>query len=121
MTRRELPFVRHITYYDRTYREDIYGYLVEATAWTERFAKRKAVEMGMGSLTSHQWDVLNSLRQAFAETGEIPAATETCQALGISLEDLSAGFPLGYLRCAAKLAGLNPVRRPMQTLRSQPS
>jgi sulfur relay (sulfurtransferase) DsrC/TusE family protein len=111
MTRREPPWVRHITYYDRSYRVDIYGYLLDPDEWTERFARRAASEMGMGRLTARQWDVLGSLRERFSETGTIPTPSETCRRLGISPEDLEESFPLGYLRCAVKLAGLNPVRR----------
>jgi sulfur relay (sulfurtransferase) DsrC/TusE family protein len=111
MTRREPPYVRHITYYDKTYRVDIYGYLLDPEEWTERFARRKADEMGVGRLTSHHWDTLGSLRGIFSETGEIPAVPEVCQAAGIGAEEFERLFPLGYLRCAVKLAGLNPVKR----------
>ena len=111
----EPQFVRHIRYYDKTYRVDIYGYLLDPEEWTKRFARRNATEMGMGSLKSEEWDILNHLRQRFSETGKIPAIPETCQTVGISRERVEDLFPLGYYRCAVKLAGLNPVNRAFPT------
>jgi sulfur relay (sulfurtransferase) DsrC/TusE family protein len=91
MTHREPPFVRYIKYYDKTYRVDIYGYLLDPEEWTERFARRKETEMGMGKLTSDHLGVLGSLRRIFAETGEIPTGPELCR---------------GY--CQLDVAGMQP-------------
>jgi TusE/DsrC/DsvC family sulfur relay protein len=101
-----------MTYYDKTYRVDIYGYLLDPEEWTERFAKRKADEMALGRLTSHHWVVLHSLRRAFSETGKLPTVPEICRELEMNPREFDRLFPLGYHRCAVKLAGLNPLKRP---------
>jgi tRNA 2-thiouridine synthesizing protein E len=109
MTVPPAPHIQQITYYDKTYEVDIYGYLIDPREWTERFTKRKATEVGAGRLTDNHWTLLRILREEFFRTRQVPTAREACHAAGIELEELERLFPLGYLRCAVKLAGLNPL------------
>lgn len=114
MTDRTAPHIQQITYYDRVYHVDIYGYLVDPQEWTERFANRKATEMGLGRFESNHWTFIRFLREQYLKTGSIPTVGEACQGTGINREEFEELFPLGYLRCAVKLAGLNPVKRTAQ-------
>lgn len=90
----------------RSYRVDDHGFLLEPATWDERWAAGKADELGTGTLTDQHWRVLRGLREAFAQTGEVPTVYETCRRQGLELEDLESLFPSGYHRGAVKIAGL---------------
>jgi tRNA 2-thiouridine synthesizing protein E len=90
----------------RAYRVDDHGFLLEPTTWDERWAAGKADELGTGTLTDRHWRVVRGLREAFAQSGEVPTVYETCRRHGLELEDLEGLFPSGYHRGAVKIAGL---------------
>ncbi|MGD2121615.1 MAG: TusE/DsrC/DsvC family sulfur relay protein [Gemmatimonadota bacterium] len=92
---------------EKSYRIDIWGFLLDPDEWDDRFALLRAHEMKVpGGLTSDHWRVLRFMRQEYYRTRKTPALSETCDALGIGLEEFEALFPDGFYRGAAKIAGL---------------
>jgi tRNA 2-thiouridine synthesizing protein E len=90
-----------------SYRIDIWGFLVDPDEWNERFALLKAHEMKVpGGLTDRHWEVLRYLRQEYYRIRTIPTVYETCDAVGIALDEFEQLFPDGYHRGAVKIAGL---------------
>jgi tRNA 2-thiouridine synthesizing protein E len=91
----------------RSYRIDVYGFLLDPEEWDEFFAVRLAKDLKMaGGLKQEHWRVIRFLRDAFRASGEVPTVYETCEALGLELEGLEALFPDGYHRGAVRIAGL---------------
>lgn len=94
----------------KTYRIDIWGFLLNPDEWDDRFAILKAQEMKLpGGLTSRHWEVLRYLRQEYYRTRRIPTCFESCEALELELEEFERLFPDGYTRGAVKLAGLRAL------------
>lgn len=92
---------------EKVYRVDVRGFLVDPSQWDSEFARHRAEEMGIHQgLTQAHWRVIAHLRVTESETGEVPTAYSLCEALGLTVEDLSTLFPSGYHRGAVKLAGL---------------
>ena len=91
----------------KSYRIDIWGFLLDPDEWDERFALLRAHEMKVPEgLTTDHWEVLRFLRQEYYRIGEIPTFSKTCEATGIDLEEFERLFPDGYHRGAVKIAGL---------------
>lgn len=91
----------------RTYRIDAWGFLMDPSEWDEAFATTKAHEMKLaGGLTGRHFQVIRFLRDHHQRHDRVPTVYETCDAVGLTLEDLEALFPDGYHRGAVKLAGL---------------
>jgi len=96
--------------YNRVYRVNVRGFLMDASDWDEDFAVFKGLEMKMpGPLGAKHWRIIRYLRKQFAETGRVPTVFEMCSANGIDMEELEKLFPDGYHRGAVKLAGLRVV------------
>ncbi|MCJ7629432.1 MAG: TusE/DsrC/DsvC family sulfur relay protein [Longimicrobiales bacterium] len=91
----------------KSYRIDIWGFLLDPDEWDDRFALLKAHEMKVpGGLTNKHWRVLRFLRQEYFRLGRVPTLHQSCEAIGIDLEELEGLFPDGYHRGAVKIAGL---------------
>jgi tRNA 2-thiouridine synthesizing protein E len=90
----------------KTYEVNIRGYLMNPHEWDKNYAIYKAHEMKMPKLTDKHWQVINFLRQSFEKNNLVPTIYETCEAIGIDLEELQKLFPDGYHRGAVKIAGL---------------
>jgi tRNA 2-thiouridine synthesizing protein E len=91
----------------KSYRIDIWGFLLDPDEWDERFSVLKAYEMKIPEgLSGSHWEILRFLRQEFFRTGRIPTVYDTCEAVGIDLEEFERLFPDGYHRGAVKIAGL---------------
>jgi TusE/DsrC/DsvC family sulfur relay protein len=91
----------------RTYRVDVFGFLVDPAEWDEQWATHKARELDLPrGLEDAHWRVLRELRRSYMETGVVPTVIECCEANGLELDELEALFPGGYQRHAVKLAGL---------------
>ena len=91
----------------RVYRVDITGFLIDPSEWDEEYAVCKAEEMNMPhELADTHWKVIGFLRDRFEKDDEIPTVYDTCEANGITVEELEELFPDGYRRGAVKLAGL---------------
>ncbi|MFQ5632515.1 MAG: TusE/DsrC/DsvC family sulfur relay protein, partial [bacterium] len=51
---------------------DAEGYLVDYKTWDEELAKKIAEEEGIFELTDRHWDVINYMRNEYAEKGDAP-------------------------------------------------
>lgn len=92
---------------DKIYREDVRGFLIDPEEWDHQYAVYKAYEMKMSSdLTERHWEVINFLRRTYKKERHIATVIRTCEAVGISIEELERLFPDGYHRGAVKIAGL---------------
>jgi tRNA 2-thiouridine synthesizing protein E len=82
--------------------------LLDWRHWTESYAEELAPSLGIpGGLTPRHWEVIQSIRKHFADTGKCPVVYQTCRQQGLRLRELEELFPTGYQRGACKLAGLN--------------
>lgn len=91
----------------KTYEVDDAGYLVDSNSWDPHFAAFKAQELNAAvPLSDKHWDIIYFLRRHFSDHGQIPTVFETCESMGIDLEELEKMFPSGYHRGAVKIAGL---------------
>ena len=86
----------HFSYKDTTYEVDEQGFLLDAKFWDENFAEGMARECGLQNLTGEHWDVINHLREVYANWGTCPTIFALCKANGlrpreiVGLEDLGA-------------------------------
>ncbi len=94
---------------EKTYLVNIRGFLMNPAEWDEKFALFKAHEMKMPKLTDKHWQIIHFLRKGFEKNNIVPTIYETCEASGISLEELEKLFPDGYHRGAVKIAGLRVI------------
>ena len=96
----------------KTIEHDEEGYIVDITFWTEELAaiiaKEEDVEMG-----SEHWEVVNFLRDYYAEYQIAPAIRVLVKAIGKKLgpdkgnnKYLYELFPYGPAKQACKIAGL---------------
>lgn len=94
--------------YDKTYEVDVRGFLVNPDDWDEHFAVYRAYDMKIndGKLTDKHWQVIKFLRENYEKRKSVPTVYETCEAIGLEIEDLEQLFPGGYHRSAVKIAGL---------------
>jgi tRNA 2-thiouridine synthesizing protein E len=92
---------------DKTYPVDSNGFLLDFKQWDRNFAEETArlTEIPYG-LTQEHWDVINYIRDTFANTGKCPLVYETCRMCGLTLWELKRLFSTGYQRGACKLAGI---------------
>lgn len=90
----------------KTYEITLEGFLVNPYDWDERFALYRAHEMKMPKLTEKHWEVIRFLRSSFEKNNLVPTVYDTCEAVGIDLDELQQLFPDGYHRGAVKIAGL---------------
>jgi tRNA 2-thiouridine synthesizing protein E len=93
---------------EKTYRIDVYGFLVDANEWDEAFAVNRAIEMNI-HMTDKHWQIIHYLRGTFGKNKKVPNVFESCEANQIEIDDLETLFPAGYHRCAVKIAGLPSV------------
>lgn len=90
----------------KTYEIDVRGFLVNSDQWDRRFAIHRATELKIPRLTDKHWQVINFLRERFEKDNIVPTVYETCEALGIEIDQLEMLFPTGYNRGAVKISGL---------------
>jgi TusE/DsrC/DsvC family sulfur relay protein len=91
----------------KSYRIDIWGFLLDPDEWDDRFALLKAHEMKLPEgLTTEHWRFLRFLREEYYRVGKVPTVSRACEGAGIGLDDLEELFPDGYHRGAVKIAGL---------------
>ena len=91
---------------EKVYEVNVRGFLVNPSAWDERFALYKAWEMKMPKVTERHWEVIRFLRTKCEENNRVPTVYEACEANGMDLDEPETLFPDGYHRGAVKLAGL---------------
>jgi TusE/DsrC/DsvC family sulfur relay protein len=96
----------------KEYEVDEEGYLVDLSQWNEDVAKYMAVEEKV-DLTDAHWEVVNFLREYYAEYQIAPAVRVLTKAIGKKLgpekgnnKYLYELFPYGPAKQACKIAGL---------------
>ena len=95
-------------YKGKSYAVDEGGSLVDFSRWDEDYAEGRAPSAKIhGGLTDKHWQVIRYIRTQFARTGQCPSVFASCRANGLSMDDLKALFPAGYMRGACMLAGLS--------------
>lgn len=95
------------TYGEKNYDVDSENFLISNNQWDENFAEGMAIQVNIPSgLTKEHWDLINSIRNIFKETGRCPTVFETCKSTNLTRKELKRLFPVGYLRGACKLAGV---------------
>ena len=82
------------------------GFLVDFQRWDQHFARQAARDCGISTLTPKHWQVIDYLRNTFAETGQLPTLRRACEETGIGLEEWILLFPNGFRNGAARCAGL---------------
>lgn len=91
----------------KTYMVDPLGFLLDPNHWDEDFAAGMAAILRIPhGLTKEHWDVIYSIRNAYAKTGKVPPVYQICRINGLHLAELEKLFPTGYQRGACKLAGV---------------
>lgn len=91
---------------DRSYRINIWGFLIDPAEWDEEYAVFRAREMKMPELKEDHWHIIRFLREQFQRTGNVPTFHETCEAHDLEIEQFGELFPDGYNRGAVRIAGL---------------
>ena len=96
----------------KDYEVDEEGYLIDLSQWNEDIAKYMAVEEKV-DLTEGHWEVVNFLRESYAEYQIAPAVRVLTKAIGKKLgpdkgnnKYLYELFPYGPAKQACKIAGL---------------
>jgi tRNA 2-thiouridine synthesizing protein E len=91
----------------KTYGTDSQGFLRNPMDWDEGFAATMAPRVDIpGGLTPRHWEVIRFIREEYRQSGECPLVFTTCRAVRLSLREMEALFPTGYLRGACRLAGV---------------
>ena len=100
--------MRLVTYGDKSYALDNFGYLEHPSMWDEEFAEGIAPSLSIGDgLTPEHWRVIYHLRQHLDEKESVPFFVTTCIELGHNLEAFTRLFPTGFTRGACKAAGIS--------------
>lgn len=99
---------RHLD--ERTYRIDVFGFLIDPLEWDRDFAVNRAHELKIEhGLTDKHWELINYLRDVFRKNNKVPTIYECCEANQIELENFEKLFPSGYQRGLVKIAGLRVI------------
>ena len=92
---------------------DAEGYLVDPSAWTEKFAETVAKNEGI-VLTEEHWAAIRFMRDWLDQHGVAPDARHVMKFIA---SDREAGrkrifelFPYGYVKQACKIAGMKKPR-----------
>jgi tRNA 2-thiouridine synthesizing protein E len=96
-----------LTYKDKVYDTDSYGFLLDPAQWDENFAEGMAIGARIvGKLTTEHLAIINFIRESYEENASCPTVYQTCKAMNLGINELNRLFPTGYLRGACKLAGV---------------
>lgn len=90
---------------DRALELDEDGFLEDATQWDEEVA-HKLAETEEVELTDKHWEVINYLRQYYADFGTAPMVRKMLKDTGLSNAEIYELFPSGPGKGACKIAGL---------------
>lgn len=94
-------------YKDVTYELDEQGCLLDPKQWTRDFAEGMARECDVPVLSGEHWDVIDYVRQAYAQTGVCPTIFAACKASGLRPQEMQKLFPAGYHRGLCRIAGVH--------------
>ncbi|MFC1849334.1 TusE/DsrC/DsvC family sulfur relay protein [candidate division CSSED10-310 bacterium] len=97
--------------YQKTYKIDAQGFLLNPAEWDEEYALLLSQQMRMpGGLQDKHWQIIYYLRMNYEQNNEVPTVYEICEDNMIDLQDLEHLFPDGYQRGAVRLAGLRVLQ-----------
>jgi len=100
--------VRLVTYGNKSYALDNFGYLEHPSMWDEDFAEGIAPSLSIGSgLTDEHWRIIRHLRKHLEEKESVPFFVTTCIDLGYKLDAFTRLFPTGFTRGACRVAGIS--------------
>ena len=100
--------MQSFNYRGNAYAVDSSGFLLDFNQWDKEFAEGLAEKLSIpGGLSARHWDVINFIRNSFAENGICPLLYQTCRENNLRLMDLRELFPTGYQRGACRLAGIS--------------
>lgn len=99
--------MKHFSHMGKTYEVDEHGCLLDPACWDENFAEGVARECDVPVLSGEHWDVVRSLRQTFAQTGNCPTIFAVCKANGLRPQEMQKLFPTGYHRGVCRVAGVH--------------
>lgn len=95
---------------EKSYRIDVYGFLIDPLEWDKKYAANRARELkNQAELSDAHWKLILYLRDYYEKHQTVPNIYETCQHHGIEIEELESLFPSGYHRGLIKIAGLRTV------------
>jgi TusE/DsrC/DsvC family sulfur relay protein len=89
---------------------DTEGFLADPSQWNEDVASEIAQEAGIPELTPRHWQVVNSMRTTYLETGQAPSIRSLGKQSGVPIKELYALFPKGPAKLAAKIGGIPKPR-----------
>lgn len=81
------------------------GHLADPTQWTRELGEAIAAMQGV-TLTDAHWNIIDTARAEFTESGASPNIRRLTQIAGVSTRDLYTLFPTAPGRTIAKIAGL---------------
>lgn len=97
-----------VTYGNKSYALDNFGYLEHPSMWDEDFAEGIAPSLGVASgLSSEHWLIIHHLRKHLEEKESVPYFVTTCAELGFKLDAFMRLFPTGFTRGACRVAGIS--------------
>ena len=99
--------MQHFSYRDTTYQVDDQGFLRDPQFWDVNFAEGMAKECAIDTLTGEHWDVIQYLREVFADLGSCPTIFAVCKANGLRPREMKKLFPTGYHRGLCRIAGVH--------------
>jgi dissimilatory sulfite reductase related protein len=82
------------------------GFFEQPDQWTREMAAEMALADGIDSLTPQHWQVIEFMREEFANKGTGPTVRVLGKTSGVSVKDLYQLFPKGPAKQAARLAGI---------------
>ena len=97
-----------VTFGNKAYTMDPFGYLEHPGLWDENFADGIAPRIGISSgLNDDHWRVIRYLRQQLEEADMVPYFVSACVDLGYRISRFRELFPTGFMRGACRAAGIS--------------
>lgn len=98
-----MPTVEHM---GRSFPVDEDGFLADPELWGPEWVDHVRLEEDIDEVTEDHWQVVDRLREYFAEHGEAPKVKITAEVTGFKLKYIYELFPSGPGKGACKMAGL---------------
>ena len=97
-----------VTFGNKTYSLDDYGYLEHPDLWDEGFADGMAPRIGITSgLQDDHWLIIHYLRHQMEDADTVPFFVTACMDLGLRISQFRRLYPTGFMRGACRAAGFS--------------
>lgn len=104
----EASHKKKMTFGEKKYTLDKYGFLDPPEQWDENFADGMARLQGIyEGLTGEHWSFIDYIRKKFYDEKTLPLLVNACTDNDMRLKKLRSLFPTGYFRGACRIAGLS--------------